>query len=128
MATAADAEVVLRLYELRQEETLRTARKFIGVEFQAEDDLEELRAVSRAWDEGECLLAAGDRATGRWRLRWCCGARWMRILFLDSSGRGDLSVCEVPHWHAETEKESGNPFMRNTATLIETISGGEGGL
>src|SRR5437667_89757 len=47
MAVAADAGVVLELYKLRQEETLRSARKFMAIEFWPKD-LEELRAVSRA--------------------------------------------------------------------------------
>ena len=33
MATAADAELILKLYELRQEETLRRARRFLVFEF-----------------------------------------------------------------------------------------------
>jgi hypothetical protein len=41
-------------------------------------------------------------------------------LFLDSAGEGLFLYAKFHHWHAETEKESGNPFMRNTAKLIET--------
>ena len=33
MATAADAEIVMRLYDLRREETLRKARHFMGFAF-----------------------------------------------------------------------------------------------
>jgi hypothetical protein len=46
MATAADAELVLRLYELRREEMLRKARRFLVFDFNPKT-LEELRAVSR---------------------------------------------------------------------------------
>ena len=46
MATAADAEVIMRLYELRREEALRKARRFMVFDFQPKT-LEELRAVSR---------------------------------------------------------------------------------
>ena len=46
MATAADAELILKLYELRREETLRKARRFMVFEFNPKT-LEELRAVSR---------------------------------------------------------------------------------
>src|SRR5215469_5757402 len=46
MATVADAGLILQLYELRQEETLRRARKFMVFEFNPKT-LEELRAVSR---------------------------------------------------------------------------------
>ena len=39
-------------------------------------------------------------------------------LFLDSSGEGILLYAKFHHFHAETEKESGNPFMGRTAALI----------
>jgi hypothetical protein len=39
-------------------------------------------------------------------------------LFFDSNGEGILLYAKFHHFHAETEKESGNPFMRHTADLI----------
>ena len=44
-------------------------------------------------------------------------------LFLDSNGEGIFLYAKFHHWHAETEKESGNKFMKNTATLIEKYPG-----
>jgi hypothetical protein len=46
MASAADAELVLRLYELRREETLRKGRRFLVFDFNPKT-VEELRVVSR---------------------------------------------------------------------------------
>jgi len=40
-------------------------------------------------------------------------------LFLDSSAEGILLYAKFHHFHAETEKQSGNPFMKQTAMLIE---------
>jgi hypothetical protein len=40
-------------------------------------------------------------------------------LFLDSNAEGILIYAKYHHFHEETEKASGNPFMRNTAALIE---------
>jgi hypothetical protein len=40
-------------------------------------------------------------------------------LFLDSNGEGVFLYAKFHHWHAETEKESGNIFMKNTAALID---------
>ena len=40
-------------------------------------------------------------------------------LFLDSNGEGILLYAKFHHFHAETEKQSGNPFMGRTAALIE---------
>ncbi len=39
-------------------------------------------------------------------------------LFLDSSSEGILLYAKFHHFHAETEKQSGNPFMAQTARLI----------
>ena len=39
-------------------------------------------------------------------------------LFLDSALEGVLLYAKFHHFHAETEKQSGNPFMGKTAELI----------
>lgn len=118
MAAAADAELVLRLYELRREESLRKARRFMVFDFQPKT-LEELRAVSRdiksehnpAWRQ---VLSYWEMAASM-VLRGAVDAD----LFLDSNGEGILIYAKFHHFHAETEKQSGNPFMRQTAALIE---------
>ena len=118
MATAADAELILRLYELRREEALRKARRFMVFDFQPKT-LEELRAVSRdttsehnpAWRQ---VLSYWEMASSL-VLRGALDAD----LFLDSNGEGILIYAKFHHFHAETEKQSGNPFMKNTADLIE---------
>jgi hypothetical protein len=117
MATAADAELVLRLYELRREESLRKARRFMVFDFQPKT-LEELRAVTRdvksehnsAWRQ---VLSYWEMASSM-VLRGALDAD----LFLDSNGEGILIYAKFHHFHAETEKQSGNPFMRQTAELI----------
>jgi len=117
MATTADAEVVMRLYELRREETLRRARRFMVFDFQPKT-LEELRAVSRD-------VKAKENASWRQVLSyWEMAASFVLQgavdpdLFLDSNGEGILLYAKFHHFHAETEKQSGNPFMRQTAALI----------
>ncbi|HEY4382412.1 MAG TPA: hypothetical protein VGN01_18825 [Acidobacteriaceae bacterium] len=117
MATTADAEVVMRLYELRREETLRKARHFMVFEFNPKT-VEQLRAVSRDF-------AAKDNACWRQVLSyWEMAASFVLQgavdpdLFLDSNAEGILVYAKFHHFHAVTEKESGNPFMRQTATLI----------
>jgi hypothetical protein len=117
MATTADAEVVMRLYELRREETLRSARRFMVFEFQPKT-LEELRAVSRDVTAKENV--AWRQTLSYWEMAATFVLRGAvdADLFLDSSGEGILLYAKFHHFHAETEKESGNPFMRNTAALI----------
>lgn len=118
MATVADAELILHLYELRQEETLRRARKFMVFEFNPKT-VEELREVSRK---------PGTQENAYWRQTlsyWEMAASFVlrgaveADLFLDSAAEGILIYAKFHHFHAVTEKESGNPFMRHTAELIE---------
>ena len=118
MATAADAELVLKLYELRREESLRAARKFMIFEFNPKT-LEELRAVSRA-------MGSPDNACWRQMLSFWEMAASLVLrgavdadLFLDSNVEGILMYAKFHHWHAESEKETGNLFMKNTAELIQ---------
>jgi hypothetical protein len=117
MATTADAEVVMRLYELRREETLRNARRFMVFEFNPKT-LEELRAVSRDVTAKE--NAAWRQALSYWEMAASFVLRGAvdPDLYFDSNGEGILLYAKFHHFHAETEKESGNPFMRQTAALI----------
>ena len=64
MATAADAEIVLRLYELRREETLRKARHFMVFAFQPKT-LEEVEGrVAGCDSDGQCRVAASPELLG----------------------------------------------------------------
>jgi hypothetical protein len=118
MATATDAELVLRLYEMRREETLRAARRFMVFEFQPKT-LEELRAVSR--DMASKHNASWRQVLSYWEMAHSLVLRGALDpdLFLDSNGEGILVYAKFHHWHAETEKQSGNPFMRQTAELVQ---------
>ena len=117
MATAADAELILKLYELRQEETLRTARRFLVFEFNPKG-VEELRAVSR--DTKSEYNPHWRQAMSFWEMAASLVLRGAidADLFLDSSVEGILIYAKFHHFHAETEKQSGNPFMGQTAAMI----------
>lgn len=117
MATAADAEVVLKLYELRREATLRQARRFMVFDFNPKT-LEELRAVSR--DTKSDKNVCWRQTLSYWEMAATLVLRGAvdADLFLDSNGEGILLYAKFHHFHEETEKQSGNPFMRNTAALI----------
>ena len=118
MANAADAGVVLELYKLRQETSLRAARKFMAFEFKPKN-LEELRAVSRAM--GSDQNAYWRQTISYWEMAASLVLRGAvdADLFLDTNGEGIYLYAKFHHWHAVTEKESGNIFMKNTAALIE---------
>jgi len=118
MATAADGELVLRLYELRREESLRAARKFMVFDFHPKN-LEELRAVSR--DPKAPKNVHWRQAISYWEMAASLVLQGAldATLFLDSNLEGILLYAKFHHFHAETEKASGSPFMVQTATLIE---------
>lgn len=117
MATALDAELILRLYELRREDVLRRARRFLVFEFNPKT-IEELRAVSR--DTKSEFNPYWRQAMSYWEMAASFVLRGAldADLFLDSSLEGILIYAKFHHWHAVTEKESGNPFMGKTAELI----------
>src|SRR5580692_6634794 len=117
MATAADAELILRLYELRREDVLRKARRFLVFEFNPKT-VEELRVVSR--DTRSELNPYWRQAMSYWEMAASFVLRGALDpdLFLDSSVEGILIYAKFHHFHEETEKESGNPFMGQTAALI----------
>ena len=117
MANAADAELVLKLYELRQEDTLRKARRFLVSEFNPKT-VEELRVVSR--DARSEYNPYWRQAMSFWEMAASLVLRGAidPDLFFDSGGEGILIYTKFHHWHAETEKQSGNPFMGKTAQLI----------
>ncbi len=118
MATATDAEMVLRLYELRREETLRQARRFMVFEFKPKT-LEELRAVSR--DTSSEKNVCWRQALSYWEMAASLVLHGAidAELFLESNVEGILLYAKFHHFHAETEKQSGNLFMKQTAALIE---------
>ncbi len=118
MATATDGELVLRLYEIRREETLRRSRRFMVFDFNPKT-LEELRVVSR--DITSEHNAAWRQTLSYWEMAASLVLRGAvdADLFLDTNAEGILLYAKFHHFHAETEKQSGNPFMKQTATLIE---------
>jgi hypothetical protein len=117
MATAADAELILKLYELRREETMRKARRFMIFEFNPKT-LEELRAVSR--DTKSESNPCWRQMLSFWEMSASLVLRGAldADLFLDSNVEGILIYAKFHHFHAETEKQSGNPFMGKTTELI----------
>ncbi len=96
MATTADAELILRLYELRREELLRKARRFLVFEFNPKT-VEELRVVSRdTKSELNPYLAAGHELLGDGRLLRAPRSPSTPDLFLDSNVEGNSHLRQIP--------------------------------
>ena len=63
LATAHDADLVLKLYDLRSEETMRKARHWIAVEFNPQS-FEDFMARVKAWGTAEnAWLRTGTNTT-----------------------------------------------------------------
>jgi hypothetical protein len=120
MATATDAEVVLRLYELRREETMRKARTFVAMEFQPKT-FAEFRVPG---------MSMGTPENAYWRQvlsYWDMAASMVLRgavdpeLYVDGNGEGFFLYAKFRKFHEEYQQVTGTPFMRRTAELIQTV-------
>jgi hypothetical protein len=95
---------------MRREETLRKARRFLVFEFQPKT-VEELRVVSR--DVKAEHNPSWRQVLSYWEMAASLVLRGALDpdLFLDSNTEGILLYAKFHHFHAETEKESGNRFI-----------------
>lgn len=118
MATAADAELVLKLYDLRREDSLRRARRFMVFDFNPKT-LDELRAVSRDAKSDKNVFWRQTISYWEMAASLVLHSTIDPELFLESNAEGILLYAKFHHFHAVTEKESGNRFMKQTATLID---------
>ena len=120
MATAADAEVVLRLYELRREETMRKARTFVAMEFQPKT-FAEFRAPGTAMGTPE--NAYWRQVLSYWDLAASMVLRGAvdPDLYVDGNGEGIYLYAKFRQFHEEYQQVTGMPFMRRTAELIQAV-------
>jgi hypothetical protein len=116
MATTSDAEIVLRLYELRREEELRKARTFV-MSFQPGDEQEFMEVARRSASDQNRYLR---QASTYWEL---CASLVLRQavdsdLYLDTGGEGIALYAKFSRYHDAIAAVNG-PFMVNTAKMIE---------
>ncbi|HTU51232.1 MAG TPA: hypothetical protein VMF56_11590 [Acidobacteriaceae bacterium] len=118
IATHHDAEIILKLYDLRREEVLRKARHWVVFEFNpktAEEFLGTLqgggtqenayfRQVISYWEMAASLVVHGAVKSD---------------LYLDSNGEGILVFAKFYAFRETYTSKTGFPFMRQTAQLIE---------
>jgi hypothetical protein len=117
MATSQDAELILKLYELRTEPTMREARKFVGNFNPA--TFEEFIAVQR--DAGSQNNAYWRQALSYWDMAVAMVMRGAidADLFLDCNAENIFYYAKFSPFHKQYQETIGQPFMRQTAALIE---------
>ena len=117
MASAADGELILKLYELRTEPCMREARKFVAGFNPA--SFEEMIAVQR--DAGSQNNAYWRQAMSYWEMAAALVLHGSLDagLFVDSNGEPFFLYAKFAAFHEEWKKTTGVAFMRQTGILIE---------
>ncbi|WP_419804104.1 DUF4760 domain-containing protein [Terriglobus sp.] len=114
MATPADAELILKLYELRREPVMREARKFVVADFNPTNE-SELLAVQRGM--GTPQNALWRQAVTYWEMAstLCLHGALDAELYFDAN----MEVIAVYTKFFELYKQAtGADFMPQTAKLI----------
>lgn len=120
LATPADAEIILKLYELRTEAVMRQARAWIGGEFWPKT-IEEFNAVAENpkdphnayfrqvityWEMAAAMVLHGAVSAE---------------LFVDSNGEGFFLLAKFSHL-LEAIRERNPMFMAKTSELVNRFS------
>jgi hypothetical protein len=117
MASSSDAEIILKLYELRTEATMRESRMILG-DFNPQS-IEDVFAISRA---------RGTRENAAWRQvisYWEMAAALVlndaldADLFLDTNGENFFYYAKMTPFFEEYSKATGQQFMPKLTKLIE---------
>ncbi len=120
LATAADAEIILKLYELRTEAVMRQARAWVGGEFWP-TTIEEFNAVAE--NPADPHNAYYRQVITYWEMAaaMVLHGAVSAELFVDSNGEGFFLLAKfAPILEAIREK---NPmFMSKTSELINRFS------
>jgi hypothetical protein len=121
VATADDAQLILKLYELRTEPTMREARKFVASFNPASFD--ELAALQR--DSGSTNNAYWRQVISYWEMAAAMVLHGALDgdLFVAANGEPIFYYTKFTPFLEEYKKTFGQPFMRNTAALIEKVPG-----
>jgi hypothetical protein len=120
LATAADAEIILKLYELRTETVMRQARAWIGGEFwpktledfnvvyenPAHPHNAHMRQVITYWEMAAALVLHGAVSAD---------------LFVDCNGEGFFILAKFAHI-LDAIREKNPTFMSKTSEVISRFS------
>jgi len=118
MATAADAELILKLYDLRREPRMRQARQWVMHEFNPKN-LDELLAVQR--DFGSDQNQMWRQVIGYWEMAAALVLHGAldRELFLESNGENLFLMAKFGQLSEEYARSAGNDgFMPQMSKLI----------
>jgi hypothetical protein len=120
MSKQAEAEIILKLYDLRREATMRQARDWFAIEFQPEsaDDVRKamfsehsghLRMVTSYWDMAAALVHHGAISLD---------------LFTDTNGEHFMVFSRFEPILAELRAMFGPQFLANLEKLVDSTPDG----
>jgi hypothetical protein len=117
-ATHHDAEIILKLYDLRREEVMRKARHWLAFEFKPKT-VEDIFAVVQNTEAKES--AYYRQVISYWEMAASLVLRGAvnADLFLDTQGEGLFFYAKFYAFHEEIQARTGRPFMRHTAQMLE---------
>jgi hypothetical protein len=120
MSKHAEADLILKLYELRREETMRKARDWFFRDFNPETMADvnaalfgehsgHLRMVMSYWDMAAALVNHGAISLD---------------LFTDTNGEHYSVFCKLEHLIPEARAVYGPQFMASLEKLVDSTPGG----
>jgi hypothetical protein len=121
VATAEDAKLILQLYQLRTEATMREARRFVGSFNPTSFDV--LAALHR--DSGSTNNAYWRQALSYWEMAAALVLHGALDgdLFAAANGEPFFYYAKFTPFLDEYKKTFGVPFMSQTAQVIEKVPG-----
>ena len=119
MATATDADLILKLFDLRREKRMRVARNWVIHDFHPQT-LNELLRVQR--DFGSEHNQYWRQVIGYWEMASALVAHGAldRALFLECNGENIFLVAKFGLFHEEFARTVPNGFMPRTVALVES--------
>lgn len=125
MATAADAELVLKLYELRREPRMRQARHWVLYEFNPKT-LDEFTAVQRDYGSDENQMWREVVEYWEMAAAMVLAGALDRVLFLESNGENLFLLAKFGLLHQEYAVASATQgFMPKMTALVSGYEPGQ---
>jgi hypothetical protein len=118
MATPTDADLVLKLYDLRRESRMREAREWVMTHFNPKS-LDEIIAMQR--DLGSEHNQFWRQVIGYWEMAASFVLRDALDgdLFLDSTSENLFLLAKFWHFRDDYLAAIGSPLLPNTAALLD---------
>jgi hypothetical protein len=115
MATPADAEIMLKLYDLRREEVMRKARNYVGMEFWP-TTVEEFKEIHKPTNPNNVYWR---QVISFWEMaaQFPLHGAVDTELFVATQGEGLFIRAKFAEL---SEEATGNPFMPNTKKVMDT--------